>query len=451
MQMINRVLSVMCAGALVCGLGCGNVMAEGTKPTMKEFIGINGHTFQMNASIYSPIAKKARDYHGMNWDVGKKTDRKTTFPYAHNGSNWDEIYGSWVGSGMEVDASLIIYNFEEKDWVDVDKDAPAYGKAFAEYFGPTHGNGLVKSIEIGNETKTYDDDFYQKVYRLMAKGVREADPKIKILTASMQDHESTKYHRNVEVLRDDLELVDVLNVHTYAFLNKWPKWEMTYPENEKIEYLEVVRKMVDWRDKYAKDKEIWITEFGWDSSTKKPDPKGKWKDWVCVTDRQQAQYIARSYLIFASMDIERAYVFWFDDKDKPQLFASSGVTRNGKPKESYWAMEQLQRLLGDYRFDHKLREDKNAYVYSFVREGKSEDEVLAMWSPTGEDREIEVVVEVDGKVEWVKSMAVGREPYEFHGEVVHADEREKLYEDLGNGKVKVYISESPVYVKIKKD
>ncbi|WP_145073011.1 glycoside hydrolase family protein [Poriferisphaera corsica] len=423
-------------------------------PLIKDFMGINGHTFQMNASIYSPLVKNARDFHGINWDLADDSSRKTTFPIAANGTDWNIIYGSWLGSGMTVDVSLMIHRFTEKDWKNVEVDAPAYAKAFAEFFGPTKGNGLVSSIEIGNETKTYNDEFYLKVFKLMAKAIRDADPAIRILPASVQYRESSKYHRNVEVLRNDIDLFDVLNVHTYPFLKKWPSYEMTYPEHQEIEYLKSVKGIIEWRDKYAKDKEIWITEFGWDSSTQKPNPNGNWKDWVCVTDRQQAQYIARSYLIFAGMKVDRAYLFWFDDNDVPQLFGSSGVTRMGKPKESYWSMEQIQRLLGEYRFDRKIKETENVYAYAYVNGSDANEEIWAIWSPTGEDRVAEVVLNgFEGQVEWVKPMAVGRTG-DWHGDVVYDDH----ISDKPNGgckvvnrsQLKVTISESPIYVKINK-
>ena len=49
-------------------------------PLMGEFMGINGHTVQFKPELYSKVCRKARDYHPIEWDLGKDSDWKTTFP-----------------------------------------------------------------------------------------------------------------------------------------------------------------------------------------------------------------------------------------------------------------------------------------------------------------------------------------------------------------------------------
>jgi serine/threonine-protein kinase ATR len=83
-----------------------------------------------------------------------------------------------------------------------------------------------------------------------------------------------------------------------------------------------------------------------DSSTKSPPPKGDFAKWVGVSDEQEAQYIVRSFLVLSAMDVDRAYLNFFNDKDEPQLHATSGITRNFKPKPSFYAMSHLYRSLG---------------------------------------------------------------------------------------------------------
>jgi len=46
-----------------------------------------------------------------------------------------------------------------------------------------------------------------------------------------------------------------------------------------------------------------ITEFGWDSSTKPAPASGTFVKWIGNSDTQQAQWIVRSYLLFAALGL----------------------------------------------------------------------------------------------------------------------------------------------------
>src|SRR5690606_26748106 len=121
------------------------------------------------------------------------------------------------------------------------------------------------------------------------------------------------------------------NIHKYSLKQGWPTWERTYPEDSKVDYRAEVQRSIDWRDAHAPDKEVWITEFGYDATTGAPDPNSQWAQWKDSTDLQQAQWIVRSFLMFAEMDLDRAYLYWFNDADTPSFHASSGITRNFEP------------------------------------------------------------------------------------------------------------------------
>jgi hypothetical protein len=81
-------------------------------------------------------------------------------------------------------------------------------------------------------------------------------------------------------------------------------------------------------------KEVWVTEFGWDASTKTPAKTGDFAKWDGnVSDEKQAQYLVRAFLVFAAMDVNRAYLYFFNDADEPSFHASSGITRNFQPPD----------------------------------------------------------------------------------------------------------------------
>jgi serine/threonine-protein kinase ATR len=50
------------------------------------------------------------------------------------------------------------------------------------------------------------------------------------------------------------------------------------------------------------------------------------------------------------MPVQRAYLYFFNDDDTPQLHGAAGLTRKFQPKPSFHAVAHLQRTLGDFRF-----------------------------------------------------------------------------------------------------
>ncbi|HUR39301.1 MAG TPA: hypothetical protein VM222_07395 [Planctomycetota bacterium] len=378
----------MRALALLVLLNLSAAQEPPARPVMAEFMGINGHTVQFKPELYSKVCRKARDYHPIEWDLGKDSDFKTTFPEARNRVNWNQVYGSWQKQGFENDVSLMESNFTVEQWKDIARDAHAYGLAFAKAFGPTSGSKVVASAEVFNEPGKYPDDKYREVFQAMAKGLREGDPKLKIATCNIVVGKSGGYEKSVDCVKGLESLYDILNIHTYSLAEGWPTWKRSYPEDDKVAFLKPVENLIAWRDQNAKGKEIWITEFGWDASTKPNLPTGDFAKWNGnVSDLKQAQYIVRSYLVFSALAVDRAYLYFFDDKDEPSFHAASGITRNFQPKPSFHAMAHLYRSLGEYRL-RKVVTSKpgELFVYEYVHGTDPKKRVLAAWSPTGADR-----------------------------------------------------------------
>jgi hypothetical protein len=357
-----------------------------TKPVLRDFIGLNTHTVQFKPELYKPVCRLLRDYHGFNWDVGDDTSFEPQFPFARNRVNWESLYGSWRKAGYETNACIIFSGTTAERWTDPATDARNYGEAFARFFGPD-GRGLVTSAEIGNEPGHYDDRAYRVLFENMAKGLRAGDPRLKILTCAITIGQSHKYAKSVECIGDLEDLYDVLNIHTYAQVEGWPTWRRSYPEDPGIDYLKNVAGAIDWRNRNAPGKEIWITEFGWDCSTRTPDPNTEFRKWEDVSDLQQAQYLVRSFLVFSAMEIDRAYIYWFNDSDQPSVHSSSGLTRDYQPKPSFHAVAHLYRTLGDYRFSREiLQKPGKVYAYEYAHATDPQERIWTVWSPTDYER-----------------------------------------------------------------
>jgi putative NIF3 family GTP cyclohydrolase 1 type 2 len=235
----------------------------------------------------------------------------------------------------------------------------------------------------------------------------------------------------------------VLTLHIYPELAQEPTWERSYPENPKLlRYLNDVDALCRWRDAHAPGKEVWITEFGYDSSTKKADPHGEMPQWVGVTDEQQAQWLVRSILVFAAMPVERAYVYFFNDRDVPSLHKSAGLTRHFRPKPSFHALAHLQRVLGDFRFQRVVTDEPDRLrVQEFTHETDPSRIVWAVWSPTGNGTVAKrTLAHVPGRLERVERM-----PLEGG-----AAKPEAAVVQKADGSIDVEVTESPLYLVMKR-
>jgi hypothetical protein len=369
----------------LAALACLPLLAFAAPPpvALKDFLGICGHTVQFKPERYEGVVSVVRDYHPVEWDLAADTATPAPLPFAKNKVNWDHIYGSWKKAGMRVHASLMIESIPSGKWKNLEADSRAYGKAFAQMAGPS-GRDWLEAVEIGNEPGAYSDADYARAFDAMSRGLRDGDPKLKIATCNVTAGKSTNYDKPIELFRPFLDRVDIFTVHTYAQTDGWPTWHRTFPEDPATPYLRDVRAVVAWRDTHAKGKPVWVTEFGWDCPTSIAGRKGDFNKWEGnVTDAAQAAYLLRSIPLFLNEGVERAHIYFFDDKDEPQMHGASGILRNGQPKPSWYAIRQMQSLLGDAHLEHL---DHDGLVYS-ARWKKPDGSVWLMLWTAEADRE----------------------------------------------------------------
>lgn len=423
-----------CLAFLWAAVLCANTVEA--SPLMRDFIGINGHTVQFKPDLYRPVCGLVRDYHPVAWDLGENTSELPPFPFAKNQVDWSQVYGSWRAKGWNIDVCLMFESVKQADWKNVESDAKAYGKAFAQEFGPSGKRKLAESVEIGNEPGKWSDADYTSMFRAMAEGIRAGDPNLKIVTCNLTTGKSGDYEKSVECVPKTPELFDVLNLHTYAQLEGWPTWRRSFPEDPKLpHYLQDVAALCQWRDTHAPGKPVWITEFGYDSSTKSPAKTGDFARWIGVTDTQQAQWLVRSLLVFSAMPVERAYIYFFNDDDQPGVHASAGITRHFQPKPSFYALAQLQRVLGDYRF-HRVVTNEPGRLRVQEYRNESKRTVWVVWSPTGEGKSATTTLDhVPGRLVDAQLMPLTAEPA-----------AQPVATQIIDGKITVHVDESPLYL-----
>lgn len=353
------------------------------RPLFRDFVGLCGHTVQFKPDLYQPVCRVVRDYHPVKWDLADDTSVMPEWPFAKNRVSWEQVYRSWHDKGLSISVCFQFDDMKATDWKDIERDACAYAKGFAENFGPGGKWPFVHCVEIGNEPGHLDDATYLRLFKAMAAGIREGNPKLKIATCNTEAGGSDRYWKGADIFKPHLESIDVLRIHRYALKEGWPTWRRSYPEDSSVPYLSKIQDMIDWRDKHAAGREMWVSEFGWDCSTQKPDPKGDMAKFITCTDDEQAMWLVRSYFLFAEMGIDKAFIFFFNDDDKPSFHACSGITRRFQPKPAYHAIAWMLGHLADYRFSRALhKSEKDGYVFEFTAEKAGSPRILAAWHAT---------------------------------------------------------------------
>ncbi len=420
-------LAALCSVAALmvpAALG-GGPPADRPRPTMSEFVGLCGH-FHFDAPTFAPVARHVRNYHGINWDLDTKVPYKDPpYPFALNRVNWETLYGGWQAAGFEINSSLMLGDSFAEDAEDPEGQAYGYGRAFAEFMGPS-GKGLVHTAELGNEPGDHSDEDYTAVAHAMARGLKEGDPLLRVATASVTIGKSGQYEKSIACYDGWMDLIDVLNVHSYAMMGSWPNRLRTHPEDPECDFLKRVQRVLDWRDANAPDKDVWVTEFGWDAHRMEGAPLQEGTpihERPSVVSRiQQAQFLARAYLIFARMGVDRAYMFWYqDDGPGKGMHNADGLLSKGEKQPAYYAMASMKRHLGSYRFERVLEEDLDS-VYAYLLTAGPGRACVAAWSPTfdGESRDWTLDLEAAalGDFSLVRAMelATGAEQIEVDAE-----------------------------------
>ena len=403
---------------------CG--AAEKPRPLMRDFIGLCGHTVQFKPELYAPVTRLVRDYHPMQWDFGDDTSYAPKFPLARNGVDWSAVYGSWQKAGYRAHASLMFDDLAPDGWKDLPRDAFAYGKAFASAFGQ-----LLEAAEIGNEPGKYDDATYRTLFEAMARGIRAGDPKMRIATCAANLGKSGSYSKSVDCVAGLESLYDIVNIHNYAEITGWPTWERSYAEDPKIDFLTNIQHVLKWRAEHAPDKEVWLTEFGWDATTKPNLTTGDFVKWKGSTETQQALWTVRAFMVLAATGLNRAYLYFFNDDDTPHLHGSSGLTRNFVPKPAFHAVAHLQKTLGDFRFRRAIREGADGFVYEFVSEAAAR--IWVVWKPTAPAAKLTLLL--DG----IDVTKAERTP-------LKSGEAERVTMAGANERVEVEANEAPLYL-----
>lgn len=402
-QVVAAVVVLLCATPSV---GLAENLA---KPLIRDFVGLNVDV-NFRPELYVPICRLVRNYHNIAWDVNRPGDA-LTFPRCVNGVDWDQhVYTPWKKHRFEIDLCAQIDQFGsgqgdyKKLWEGQEKWCRQYGNEMAKYFGPSGAHKLVTSIEIGNEPgKNFEDELYRRLFKAMSQGIRAGDPKVRIVTAAARPGAADEWVKSLDETysaRDLLPFYDVINLHDYASKEAGKgqsPWDRSYPEDPQIRYLREIDDTIRWRNEHAPGKKIWLTEFGFDACTAEAmQHRDGWfakLNWRGQTDLEQAQFLVRSLLNFSERDLNRAYIYFYNDNDQAAVHDASGLTRKFEPKPSYWAVRHFSKVLGNFRFSRVVeRRPDELAVFEFKHQSSADRLVWVAWSPTDDNQTHKIIL-----------------------------------------------------------
>jgi hypothetical protein len=142
---------------------------------------------------------------------------------------------------------------------------------------------------------------------------------------------------------------DALNFHFYCNDDQVTKGASP----EECQFEAVAQNLTKWRDANEPTLQVWLSEFGYDTSPHSPNLAPAYGSY----DAQDVQgmWIIRSYLYLALAKIDRAQMFMLADVQDSSWnkFATSGLvsskTSNYQPKKSWYFTTTMSNLLRDMR------------------------------------------------------------------------------------------------------
>jgi hypothetical protein len=231
-------------------------------------------------------------------------------------------------------------------------------------------------------------------------GVKNADPDMKFVFGGLAAI-SLGYVQAMKLWsdehRDGSFPSDVINIHHYCNTRseQHPKEDAhgISPEDDGLK--EKLEKVVRWRNKHLPGKEVWLSEFGWDtdSSTYQSAAWGHklYPDNITM-EEIQGQWLVREYLIGAAAGLDRMMMFLANDlKNYPHgVYGKCGfITVDEEYKPSWYYVKTLKTALTGMVFhDEYPSGNENVWVYRFNNPQTGEG-AYVLWCPTSDGTSVE--------------------------------------------------------------
>jgi hypothetical protein len=201
-----------------------------------------------------------------------------------------------------------------------------------------------------------------------------------------------------------------------------------------------LQEIVLWRNQNLPGKEVWLTEFGWDTREGTPYSAIGHKLYPERIDAMelQALWLVRAYLAGAAAGIDRMFMFMLKDENGTGSFKSCGmIDLNDQPKTSWYYVATLSKALKGMYFKKEIPSgDPEVRIYQFSTRDNSRS-TYVLWCPTSDG------TLVNGYKFSIESSPMNAELVEL---AAGSTEGRMTLLTLTHGTAMIEVSESPVFI-----
>ncbi len=336
--------------------------------------------------------------------------------------------GQTVATGLGVLQTIEDFNEEDAWWVNAD-GSPVFSPAAYAAMASADYDG-----DQGRLGKTF--------------GVKQADPNMRMVMGGLSGkYPTTAWPASITSYLDGVRTwaqtnragsfpADVLNVHHYSF---GANSAAVSPEDDGVEA--AMKQVVAYRDQNLPGKEVWITEFGYDTDASSPlhAPAIGSSSAEIV----QGQWLVRTYLSLLAAKMDRAFMYILrDDCSTPPCstqFSTAGLTTvkgQWTPKPSYYFLATFRSRLGSMVWQGEPATGNANVMMATFAEPSGAGGAYVVWAPTSNGTTVPGYSLDVGGATTVTQVAL-------------ADQKLTGVETTlspSGGKVSVDVSESPVLV-----
>lgn len=357
-------------------------------------------------------------------------------------------YVARYGSNAQVDSTMLSVNGTQRwtgDPVNVVKK----------------GMGLIKYIECDNERDKWwkGRKGFQTAYEYAANlsafydgnkntmgpgvGVKNADASIKVVMCGLSHADPgyvrgmvdwCKQHRGYKADGTVNLCWDVINYHLYSNdANNSQNGTSTRGMAPEVDPFtaRAAQAFVQMAHEVAGDMPVWVTEVGYDLNQGSPYKTIQIGNKTPI--QTQADWILRSSLLYARNGVDRIFFYqMYDDNAlNPIQFGSSGLINDDKtrrPAADY--LYQTNKLLGEYTFKQTLNADP----------------IVDQYDLNGSPAYVLVVPDEKGRTADYSLDLPGADSAKVYTLKIGADSMDMQYARVINGKLKITVTETPVFV-----
>ena len=308
-----------------------------------------------------------------------------------------------VASGLGMVHYVEDWNEQDKFWIGRSKSK----QQRAAYFNAFEYAAMLSTDYDGHENTVFHQPTNPSCNQAFPTGVKNADPNTKVVMSGITGlnldyvkgiHSWAKMNR-----KDQAFPADVINFHHYS--NNFggqaggPTKTSKGVSPEEDDLYGRLKKLVDYRNSYLPDQEIWLSEFGYDVHQNSPQRVSLIGDFDA--EEVQGQWLVRSFMAIAAAGIDKAQLFTLTDHyhgDPGQRFSTCGLLELAKEqnphtpfpefraRKAYYYLYAMKTALRDFRFSNILKtDDPKISAYEFTHSSIPGKKAYALWSNTSED------------------------------------------------------------------